>query len=133
MKKNHKKNDIISTINITPFTDVILVLLIIFMISAPSIYLTSIEIQLPKGTNKNAQTQYEEIIGLDKEGNYYYKNKLTKKEDLEKAFKDKSVEEKKKIRILINADKNTKHGDVIELINLFNQLEYKNVYVGTSK
>ncbi|GIX43318.1 MAG: biopolymer transporter ExbD [Leptospiraceae bacterium] len=131
--KNKKNKDIISNINITPFTDVILVLLIIFMISAPSIYLTSIEIQLPKGSNKNSQIQYNEIIGIDKQGNIYYKNKRIDKSEIQNIFKNKTLEDKKKLHILINADKETKHGDVIELINLLNRLDYKNVYVGTSK
>jgi biopolymer transport protein ExbD len=128
-----KKKEVISSINITPFTDVILVLLIIFMISAPSIYLTSLEIQLPKGSNKNSQIQYNEIIGIDKDGNYYYKNKKWELKEILDIFKNKSNEEKSKINILINADKETKHGDVIELINLLSNMEFKNVYVGTSK
>jgi biopolymer transport protein ExbD len=135
MMKNKipKKKEVISSINITPFTDVILVLLIIFMISAPSIYLTSLEIQLPKGSNKNSQIQYNEIIGIDKDGNYYYKNKKWELKEILDIFKNKSNEEKSKINILINADKETKHGDVIELINLLSNMEFKNVYVGTSK
>jgi len=135
MMKNkiHRKKEVISSINITPFTDVILVLLIIFMISAPSIYLTSLEIQLPKGSNKNSQIQYNEIIGIDKDGNYYYKNKKWELKEILDIFKNKSNEEKSKINILINADKETKHGDVIELINLLSNMDFKNVYVGTSK
>lgn len=132
--KNFKfSEEIISTINITPFTDVILVLLIIFMISAPSIYLSSIQIQLPQGGDTKSTIQYTEIIGIDKEGNIYYKNRIISLEDLKKIFSEKGIEDKSKIEILINADKDAKHGFVIQLINELKNLKYTKVYVGTTK
>lgn len=131
MKPLKRSDDIISNINITPFTDVILVLLIIFMISAPSIFLTSIEIRLPRGENQSSNNQYNEILGIDKNGNIYYKNKLISKEDLKNLFPLQKEKESK--TILINADIDAKHGDVIEIIQILRNLNYSNVYVGTSK
>ncbi len=161
MKKIKKyKSDIISNINITPFTDVILVLLIIFMISAPSIFLSSIEIRLPKGNQIHTKLDYNYIIGIDKQGNIYYKNKKISREELTdilKEIKDNNskilinadIETKhgnvieiinilKEIKdnnskILINADIETKHGNVIEIINILKNSGYSNIYVGTSK
>lgn len=132
-KKFKLSEDIISNINITPFTDVILVLLIIFMISAPSIYLSSIQIQLPRGENSKATIQYTEIIGIDKEENIYYKNRIISLEELKKIFSEKQIEDRSKIEILINADKDTKHGFVIHLINELKNLKYTKIYVGTTK
>lgn len=131
MKPLKRSDDIISNINITPFTDVILVLLIIFMISAPSIFLTSIEIRLPRGENQSSNNKYNEILGIDKNGNIYYKNKLISKEDLKNLFPLQKEKESK--TILINADIDAKHGDVIEIIQILRNLNYSNVYVGTSK
>ncbi len=131
MKPLKRTEDIISNINITPFTDVILVLLIIFMISAPNIFLSSLEIRLPKGDNTSSKIQYNEILGIDKNGNIYYKNKLISKEDLKSIFKFN--DDKKTKIILINADIETKHGDVIEIIQILKSLDFTNIYVGTSK
>lgn len=131
MKKIKKyKSDIISNINITPFTDVILVLLIIFMISAPSIFLSSIEIRLPKGNQIHTKLDYNYIIGIDKQGNIYYKNKKISREELTDIFKEIKDNNSK---ILINADIETKHGNVIEIINVLKNSGYSNIYVGTSK
>lgn len=126
-------DEIISNINITPFTDVILVLLIIFMISAPSIFLSSLQIQLPQGKGSELQTQYTEIIGIDKEGNFYYKNRLLTKEDVINIFSKKYQDNPNNVKILINADKNTTHGTVIDFINALKQLNFSNLYVGTTK
>ncbi len=131
MKKIKKNSsDFISNINITPFTDVILVLLIIFMISAPSIFLSSIEIRLPKGNQNNTKLDYNYIIGIDKLGNIYYKNKKISREELTDIFKEIKDQNSK---ILINADIETKHGNVIDIINILKNLGYSNIYVGTSK
>ena len=48
MYSRHRRQGLVSEINITPLTDVILVLLIIFMIVTPLIIRTSINIELPK-------------------------------------------------------------------------------------
>ncbi|MFN3605187.1 MAG: ExbD/TolR family protein [Leptonema sp. (in: bacteria)] len=126
-------DEIISSINITPFTDVILVLLIIFMISAPSIFLSSLQIQLPQGDTTKTPSQYTEMIGIDKEGIFYYKNRTVSLEELKNIFSKKPKEELNKIEILINADKDTKHGYVINLINELKNLNYTKIYVGTTK
>ncbi|MCS7205438.1 MAG: biopolymer transporter ExbD [Leptospiraceae bacterium] len=128
-----KPKEYISTINITPFTDVILVLLIIFMISIPNIYLTSYQIRLPKGTSDTTLKSYTEIIAIDQNGNIYYKNRLINKTELEGFFFQKSEQEKKQSVILINADQNTKHGQVVEIISLLKDLGYANVHIGISK
>lgn len=48
-------DDTISAINVTPLVDVVLVLLIIFMITAPAIYQTALQVRLPKaGTGETA-------------------------------------------------------------------------------
>jgi len=48
MKRRPRSQKLVAEINITPFTDVILVLLIIFMVSTPLIFRSSIKVQLPQ-------------------------------------------------------------------------------------
>ena len=50
MKKNYKKRKSISEINVTPFVDVMLVLLIIFMVTAP-LLTAGIKVNLPESTS----------------------------------------------------------------------------------
>ncbi len=131
MKKNKKKLELIHQINITPFTDVILVLLVIFMISAPNLILSNLKINLPKGNHsENLNTQLSEIIGIDKEGNLYYKNQMIQIMNLIEQLKSKNDEN---ITILINADENTKHGRVVEVLNQLKENGFYKIYVGTSR
>ena len=69
-------------INITPFTDVILILLIIFMVATPLISQSYVEVKLPEASSKdtieNSKPAYITITG---EGVVYFENKvLTNKE-----------------------------------------------------
>ena len=63
-KKNGNKRAVISEINITPFVDVLLVLLIIFMVAAPMLT-SSVDVNLPQGV----ETANEEK--LHTRGNYH--------------------------------------------------------------
>jgi biopolymer transport protein ExbD len=59
-------------INTTPLVDVMLVLLIIFLITVP-VSLQTAPVELPKVTNTVLETKPENIIiGVDKDGNYYW-------------------------------------------------------------
>src|ERR1035441_9958329 len=63
----------LSDINITPFVDVVLVLLIIFMLTAP-ILESGIEVDLPKTTTVKVISEEKVVITLDKKQNVYVGN-----------------------------------------------------------
>jgi biopolymer transport protein ExbD len=70
------EGEVMSTINVTPLVDVMLVLLIIFMITIPVI-VPQITLTLPKATNLPTQTKPENItVSVDKEGKIYWNTKL---------------------------------------------------------
>src|SRR4051812_26716722 len=54
--------EVFSAINVTPLVDVVLVLLIIFMITAPAIYQSAIKVQLPKA--KSGETSEKQSISF---------------------------------------------------------------------
>ena len=63
MKRNKRRNKVLAEINITPFTDVILVLLIIFMITTPMLMQPGIKVNLPKTqTTDNEDTSNIEVL-----------------------------------------------------------------------
>ena len=71
----NKKKRVVADINITPFTDVVLVLLIIFMITTPMLSQHEIKINLPKVTQNTERTEDKVIeISIDKDG-FIYINK----------------------------------------------------------
>ena len=69
MRAHIKKNKVKTDINIAPFTDVILVLLIIFMISTPALMQPGITVNLPKTKITDAtETSNMEVL-ISREGN----------------------------------------------------------------
>ena len=70
-RRRVRKNSPISDINVTPFVDVMLVLLIVFMVTAP-LLTVGVPIELPKTDAKQMSEESEPLtITLDKEGNIY--------------------------------------------------------------
>ena len=70
--KNNKKRAIISEINITPFVDVLLVLLIIFVISAPMLT-SGVDVDLPKGSSAAISDKSEPItISVKSDGEIFF-------------------------------------------------------------
>ena len=103
-KRHNNKRRIISEINVTPFVDVMLVLLIVFMITAPLLQ-TGVELELPKLDTPNVKESEDPlIISINKKNEVFISEK---KLDL-KTLKDKLIEIKKanpKIKAFIRADK----------------------------
>src|SRR5208283_3527514 len=83
MNPRLRKQKAIAEINITPFTDVILVLLIIFMITTPLILQSNIRVNLPSSTTGKPMEETKQIsIMVTSEGMIYLDNKLTSKKTL---------------------------------------------------
>lgn len=88
MRERLRKQRLVSDINITPFTDVILVLLVIFMITTPLISQSRIKVNVPQAKSGSAaeDLRQEADISITREGMVYLDGKLvTRKELRDKA------------------------------------------------
>jgi biopolymer transport protein TolR len=102
-------------INVTPFVDVVLVLLIIFMVTAPMMQ-QGIDVDLPKTTTQNLRVHNEPlIITVKKDGTYFLANtSVTEKELGAKltailaGLDDKGV--------FLRADKSADYGSVVKAL-----------------
>ncbi len=65
------RNGLISGINITPLTDVVLVLLVIFMIATPLLIRSEIKVNLPRTATAEAAPQRTLVITIDPAGGLY--------------------------------------------------------------
>lgn len=112
-----------SEINVTPLVDVVLVLLIIFMMSAPLIYQNSIKVSLPQAKSGDAATTSDSQslrYLLDAAGNVYVNQKPIALEAV--ALSLKSITEQQRSEpVYIQADKATPHGAVIGLMDILKQ------------
>ncbi len=107
----------ISDINITPFVDVVLVLLVIFMVTAPMLVREQLAVNLPKTQTGEKSASKAITIFVDKEGILSYEDQKMTLSDIEVAVK-KAVSENPNIQAVIGADKDAKHGDVVNIIDV---------------
>jgi len=111
---------IITDINVTPLVDIILVLLIIFMLTANLIANPSIEVELPEASTGEATEPSTLALMLTKGGELYLNGVLTEEGAL-RGYLDGLVREDPKVQAIIAADKEVPHGEVIHLIDLVRQ------------
>ena len=75
MKKKYKTKSTISDINVTPFVDVMLVLLIIFMVTAP-LLTAGIKINLPESSSILKNEKNDPVtVSIDSKGDVYLQKK----------------------------------------------------------
>lgn len=108
---------LISAINVTPLVDVVLVLLIIFMVTARIIHQQGVPMELPKAASgENIQTVFSVELSLD--GSTTIDSQKVESDEsvsaLAKAAKGKNPD----LRAVIRADKKVEHGRVIHVLDL---------------
>ena len=110
-------DEIISGINVTPLVDIVLVLLIIFMVTATDIVKSQIGVELPKAASGQAELKTTLTFKVSKDGEYLLDARPV---TLEQIALD--VQAKKRadpdIRAVIAADKGVNYGSVIDLIDV---------------
>lgn len=112
--KTGKEHTTLSDINVTPFVDVVLILLIIFMISAPMLK-TGLDLQLPKaGTSEEISAENAVVIKIKRDGKISVNGREVAREDLIKSVKDEMGEKKP---VLIEADARVFYDEVVDVLN----------------
>ncbi len=115
-------------INITPFTDVVLVLLIIFMIATPFIYQSSMNVQLPQAS-KSEETTRDMIVTISSRGEVFLDNTKMDLNTL-KTKLSSAVRSKPNASVIINGDKNVRYDSVIQVMDILTQAGVKNPGLG---
>lgn len=110
------KEGSISEINVTPFVDIILVVLIIFMVTTPIIMKPSINVNLPKAASGEESSQTELSISISATGEIFLNGKASNEEEV-KSFATQAAQQKPDIQAIIAADKDTSHGKVVSVID----------------
>ena len=113
--KNRVRKKFLSDINVTPFVDVMLVLLIVFMITAPLLQ-TGVEIELPEVDTPNIPENKDPIIITINKNNDTF---ISKKKITSENLNDKLKEIKKAIQttqIYIRADKSVTYDVLMKVM-----------------
>jgi biopolymer transport protein ExbD len=109
--------DTISGINVTPLVDVVLVLLVIFLMTAPVLYQSAIKVQLPKArTGEEAASKSPLNFTINAEGKVFWNSEELSWEGLAEKLKaiGPGISEE---TAMISADQTTPHGVVIKLMD----------------
>ncbi len=131
MRAPGRKQKLIAEINITPFTDVILVLLIIFMITTPLILQSNIRVNLPGSTTGKPLQETRQIsITVTNEGMIYLDSKLISRKAL-KADVARIHQDNPELEVILFSDKMVRFKDIVGLLDIFNELGIKNLNIAT--
>jgi biopolymer transport protein TolR len=115
MNSGNGSKRFMSDINVTPFVDVMLVLLIIFMVTAPMM-MQGVEVNLPQTTTKSIKTKEDPLIlTVNKKGEIYLEDHKIQLDDLETKVKTIFKYRRDK-EILLKADKDLPYGLVIDVM-----------------
>jgi len=110
-------DDIISGINITPLVDIILVVLIIFIVTASFVLRSSIPVELPKAATGEQSTAGLLNLGVDKTGALFVNGKPSSLAALPEAIAQARAKQPK-ISAFIAADVQAQYGAFAQVVDL---------------
>jgi biopolymer transport protein ExbD len=121
-----------SEINITPFTDVVLVLLIIFMIASPILVSGALNIKLPVASTSETVIKKNIEVFINDKNEIYVNNKIVPVNQLETILKTEySI--KNNSEVIINGDANITHGSFIHILDIVKRSGATKLLIGTIK
>ena len=114
--KRLRKKRSISQINVTPFVDVMLVLLIVFMITAP-LLTVGVSVDLPKTKASQLNQKGDPLIlSIKSDGKIFIQDREIENEKLIPRLKA-LANNNMKIRVFIRGDKKVNYGNVVDILS----------------
>jgi biopolymer transport protein TolR len=119
----------LAEINITPLVDVVLVLLVIFMITAPVLQ-SGIEVAVPKTKTVKEITEQRTVVTIDRDAQVYLGDKLVNIHDLPQLLRQRGDDSPKKV-IYLRADGRVSFGNFATLMDAVKQAGITNISIVT--
>src|SRR5262245_25754303 len=132
-KRRHRRNPVMSEINVTPMVDVMLVLLIIFMVSAP-LLTVGVPIDLPQTRASSLDQADKEplAISVNTKGQVFLQNSEIKVEELvPKLQAITAARGGADERIYVRGDKNVDYGTMMKIMGRLSAAGYRRVALVT--
>ncbi len=111
-----KDSELIAAINVTPFVDVVLVLLVIFMVTAPVVLKDAFQVRLPKTATSDGRTAQTLGIAITKDGQVLLHGKPVDQAALHAAAKA-ALASNADASAILAADVDARHGDIVRAID----------------
>jgi biopolymer transport protein TolR len=110
--RSNRNRSVLSEINVTPFVDVMLVLLVIFMITAPLLQ-QGIDVNLPKAKGKNLLPEERITLVIKKDGTIYMNENPVSVPEMRRKLEAIS---NLNPNVFLRADKDVPYGFVVEVM-----------------
>jgi len=130
MQTGGSQDDIVSGINVTPLVDVCLVLVIIFMVTAPLFEQPSLQVKLPKTTTNEGEETENTTITITMEGKIAVNEQEVTAAELEFVLKrriDLSYEK----HVIVRADKDALHGELLLAMRIAKKVGAQSIAIAT--
>lgn len=121
-----KRRHLLAEMNVVPYIDVMLVLLVIFMVTAPMLT-QGIKVELPEISSDSINVDSAEpmIVSIKRNGEYWLKQGDKPDKKLPLAVLTQTLQavqqNQPKMQVLLNGDKNVPYGDVVKLMAALQQ------------
>ncbi len=115
MTAGGNSSQLMSDINVTPFVDVMLVLLIIFMVTAPMM-MQGVDVSLPETTAEPLKSEKENLVITISKDNKVYINDFQVTVDFLKEKLAKILEGRRDREVFLKADKDISYGTVVKVM-----------------
>jgi biopolymer transport protein TolR len=131
-KRRHRRRAVMSEINVTPFVDVMLVLLIIFMVSAP-LLTVGVPLDLPQTQAKSLEQDREPLtVSVNLKGQVFLQNsEITVEELVAKLNAITQARGGMDERIYVRGDRKVDYGTVMRVMGRLSQAGYRRVALVT--
>lgn len=115
-RASEDEDALLTGINVTPLVDVCLVLVIIFMVTAPLLTNPAFKIELPKARTQEGEEKDKVVLSLSAEGRYALDEKEFKNLDFMTAVLRAKMDGSDSKLVVIRADENAFNGDMTDLM-----------------
>lgn len=114
--KSDSQDDVLSEINVVPLVDIILVVLIIFMVTAPMIMNSSLNVNLPKAGAGDATAPSKLNILIASDGRLSLDGKVVDELQIRETA-EAEVQKNPEVQAIISADREVPHGRVVAILD----------------
>lgn len=122
------KNALFTEINITPLTDIFLVLLIIMMVVAPTFQSIDNNVNIPEINNGTSIEEKNATVSVTREGRVYLNDKHVNVTDLAVEL-ERIKPMVQKQEVVVRADEKVKSGVIMDIMNAAQEAQYKKLVV----
>jgi biopolymer transport protein TolR len=118
MEYRKQRKKLMSEINVVPYIDVMLVLLVIFMVTAP-LLTQGVKVELPQASANPVDTQDREllVVTVDREGRYFLDDRRIGAEELQKKVAG-ILRVRPQTPVAVRGDRHVAYGEVVAAMTL---------------